>query len=128
MSEPNPEILAAAARAGASTEFLTVAAADHEAAGAGRNHAANVLHQATSGRDAEYWPDAIEERALRSGSFIHDLWHGDLAEALYHADIGNMKLLFHCFDHDVLLAELAEDRGSVESARKWLEPNIERYA
>lgn len=104
-------------RAGADTVFLILAAVDPEAVGVDYNHLARKLART----------DDKSELPHTAGDFVHHLWEGNLAEALYHADQTNMRLIIRTLSREVILSALAEDRGSMESALKWFKPNEERY-
>ena len=115
--ELDREDLIRAQRAGADTFFLIIAAVDPAAVNLSRNHAAEKLaHTDDLSRDGRRW-----------GDFMENLWSGDIAEALYHADGTNMKLIIRTLSRDVLLSALAEDRGSMEAAERWFKPNEDRY-
>lgn len=126
-----PEIdasdLEAARRAGASELFVMVASMDPVAVEIEYNFVARKLASALDGVGEHDAPAHAERMGARSGDFVTALWDGDLAEALYRADARNSRLLLRTFSKDVLLSALAEDRGSMESARSWLEPNLDRY-
>ena len=109
--------LAAAREAGADDLLIMVASVDPDAVSVDYNHVYRTL--------ANY--DDMKQARDRAGHFIGALWDGDLAEALYRADVANKKLLLRLFAEDVLMAALIEDRGSEESARRWLDPYIEKY-
>jgi len=109
--------LMAARSAGASNVFILLASIDPTEAQVKRNFVADRLARYDS-------PEAIPERA---GDFLGSLWDGDLAEALYHADGTNSRLMIRVLSDDLLLSALAADRGSMESARKWYHPYRERY-
>jgi len=109
--------LTRARKAGADTFFLILAAVDPGAVDVPYNHVATKLaHTDDLSRDSRRW-----------GDFMGNLWDGDIAEALYHADGTNMRLIIRTLSRDVLLAALAEDRGSMESAERWFKPNEDRY-
>jgi hypothetical protein len=114
-----------AKRAGASAWFIMVASIRPQAVGLDKNHAADWLMRST--RDRSDPVDTLKSRSETAGDFIGHLWDGDLARALYHADATNMSLLLRTFDNDVLLPVLASERGSVESAERWLSDHEERY-
>lgn len=121
------EMLAAAREAGAAELFVTVAAVDPDAVAIGRNHAGDFVARVCDGVPVEERPERLETRVERAGDFMSDLWDGDLAEALYHADGTNKRLLFRLLADDVMMSALIEDRGSYESAHSWFQPNSERY-
>lgn len=119
--EIGPETIEGLKEAGASNYFIAVVAADPAALGVAKNYAARkVARWQAEGRE-------FAEAAAQSGHFMSALWDGDIAEALYRADATNSRILVRLFNHDVLLAALIEDRGSVESARSWLDPTLDRY-
>lgn len=120
------EMLRAAKEAGASGYFMAAAAADPEALEIDENYVAVKLISEFHSADGD---PARMETALsyRSGDFVGNLFDGNLAEALYRADTDNMRLLVRLFSEDLMLSELAAERGSEESARRWLEPNLDRY-
>jgi len=120
------EYLAAARKAGASSLFLVVAAIDPDAIGAERNYVATKLvRRAEDGGDGD--DVTVPPLPRRAGDLITALWDGDLAEALYYADAANTRLLVRTFSESVLVSALAADRGSEESARRWLEPKLDRH-
>ena len=109
--------LVAIREAGASNLLSLVAVVDPEAVGIETNRTAETVARV----------DDMDRLSNRSGHFIKALWDGDLAEALYRADVSNKRLLFRFLSDDVILSALAEDRGSMESARSWYEPYNEEY-
>lgn len=109
--------LMAARSAGASDVFIMVASIDPDVAGLDTNFVADRLARYDD-------PGMIPERA---GDFLGSLWDGDLAEALYHADGTNSRLMVRVLSDDLLLSALAADRGSMESAHRWYDPYRERY-
>jgi hypothetical protein len=120
------ETLHAALAAGSDELLVAVAAVDPETVGVSKNYVRNELIRAVEHTDGPAH-EAIQSRLERSGDFITALYEGDLAEALIYADGSNKPILFHLFSRKYLLAVLAEDRGSMESARRWLDPYLERY-
>lgn len=122
---PSVAQIQAAREAGASAIFAIIAAIDPEAVEVTKNLLGRKVARATEPDDPD--PAEIRDAVQRSGSFANAAWDGDMAEALYRADATNSRILFRTFDRDVLLAALAEDRGSIESAERWLGPNLERY-
>lgn len=126
-AEIDPQMLTAARQSGASDLFVMLAAVDPSAVHVDQNHVTQRLARACDGYDPAAYTAAIEREAGRWGDFMTAVWDGDLAEALYHADTRNTKLLVRLLDYDVLLSALAADRGSVESAEAWLDPVVERY-
>jgi hypothetical protein len=121
------EMLAAAREAGADDLFIMAAAVDPDAVEIARNYVADevarTLDSVPDGERAE----TLERDIAHRGEFILSLWDGDLAEALYHADGTNKRLLFRLLADDVMMSALIEDRGTHESARRWFRPNAERY-
>lgn len=106
-----------ASREGADTLFLVLAAIDPAVVGVEYNHVARKLAQT----------DDVSRIPSMGGDFMANLWEGNLAEALYHADTTNMRLIIRTLSRDVILSALAADRGSMESAERWFKPNEERY-
>lgn len=125
-TEIDDETLHAALAAGSDELLVAVASVYPEEVGVDKNYARLELIRAVEHTDGPAH-EAIQSRLERSGDFMAALYEGDLAEALYHADGSNKPILFHLFNREYLLAVLAEDRGSMESARRWLEPYLERY-
>ena len=124
--EVTRDMIDAAAEAGASSWFRLIAAADPTALGVSRSHISDRLVRCFDD-PTDPSPEEVERMVERSGSFTTALFEGDVAEALYHADAANMKILLRLLNHDLLREHLAHDRGSIEAANRWLEPNIERY-
>ena len=119
------EMIDAATEAGASAEFRVIAMIDPAAVGNEKNLAAQKLRRVFSDPGQ---PTPEEAKKLsESGHFLSALWDGDLAEALYRADMSNKRLILRTFNERLIRERLVEDRGSVESANSWLQPNLERY-
>lgn len=114
-------------QAGASHYFTLVTAIDPDAVEVDRNHVAEKVAMTAQRADPDHVPAALKSMSETAGHFVAALWDGDLAEALYRADGTNKRILIRLFPEDLLLSALAADRGSMESARSWLDPNIERY-
>jgi len=114
--------------AGASPLFLAVVAVDAHEVGVDYN-LARVKVRVALDEPSDDEPALKRVRGViqRGGHYIQALWEGDLAEALYRADGTNSKILMRTFPYEYMLAVLAADRGSVESARSWLDPEISRY-
>lgn len=121
------EMLAAAREAGASDLFVTVAAVDPDAVYVSHNYVAREVARTLDGVPPEERPERLAADIDNRGSFMTALWEGDLSEALYHADGTNRPLLIRLLNDDVILSALIEDRGSYESARRWFQPQSERY-
>lgn len=122
---PSVAQIQAAGEAGASTFFRILAAVDPEAVEVTKNLLARKVARATEPDDPD--PAEIRHVVQRSGSFAGAAWDGSIAEALYRADAVNTRIIVRTFDEDVLLAALAADRGSIESAESWLNPYLDRY-
>lgn len=124
-SSPTAAQIRATHDADLSDLFRLVASLDPAAANVDRNGAAEALARSTDPEDPD--PDEIRARIERSGDYVGNLAEGDLAGALYHSDGTHRRLLIRMLSEDLLLAALAEDRGSMDSARRWLDPERERY-
>lgn len=121
------EMLSAAREAGADDLFIMVAAVDPDAVAIARNYVADEVARTLDGVPDEERVETLERDIAHRGDFMLSLWDGDLAEALYHADGTNKRLLFRLLADDVMMSALIEDRGTHESARRWFQPNAERY-
>lgn len=122
----NSQMIDAAREAGARPWFTLIAAIDPEAVEEDHNYVAGTLAGAFEDPDQP----TVEEAEMvpeQAGHFISALWEGDLAEALYRADLRNTRFIVRTFHEDILLEHLARDRGSMESARRWLEPVLEDH-
>jgi hypothetical protein len=120
------EMIEAAREAGASAYYRVIAAANPHPLGVEHNYVGEELVRCFDD-PAEPTAEEVDRMAKRSGDYVWSLFKGDIAEALYHADATNMRILLRLFDADLLREHLVDDRGSVESADRWLEPNLERY-
>ena len=121
------EMLAAAREAGASDLFVTVAAVDPDAVYVSHNYVAREVARTLDGVPPEERSKRLAADMDNRGSFMTALWEGDLAGALYRADGTNRPLLIRLLNDDVILSALIEDRGSYEAARRWFQPQSERY-
>ncbi len=114
--------------AGASPILAAVVAVNPHDVGVSKNLADEKVKRALDGaKNEQHARNRLTEMREYGGDYFHALWEGELAEALYRADGTNSKILMRTFSYEYMLAVLAADRGSVESARSWLDPNIERY-
>lgn len=120
--------ITAAREAGASPIYLMLASIDPDSVEIEYNHIARKLSRHLDGiEDRDRAVAEAEHMAHQSGHFMSALWDGDLAEALYRADMTNMRLIIRTLDERILMDALVADRGSEESARRWLEPNLDKY-
>jgi len=71
--------------------------------------------------------DDPERVAERGGDFAGNLWDGDMAEAFYHADINNTKLLLDIFGPNYLWAAAVSDGEAPIHFRRILHEKTERY-
>jgi len=104
--------------AGASSEFVTVMLAEpdtHE--GVERSSVRQLVRKY----------DDPEELADRGGDFAGNLWDGNMAEAFYHADIDNTKLLLDIFGPNYLWAEGVREGEPSDHFRRILHEKVERY-
>lgn len=113
--------------AGFSPEFLTVVRRDPETVGEQRNSAregARQLLRTDYGPDLERFEDATE----RKGDYFQRLAQGELAEAFYHADIANTRLLLDTFGRDYLIERLIDgDSRDPESSARYVDERIDNY-
>lgn len=114
-------------KAGASGYFIVVFGQDPEDLGVSKNYARQKLLRAWDTDDVSAMAVTAAKTADRSGDFFSALWSGHLARALYHADATNLRILLRVFSEEILVAELAADRGSVESAQRWYDDYDSRY-
>lgn len=113
-----------AKQAGASDVFVTLAIQHPEAADIENNMVTDKLVQLVETHDGEVPdPSDVDESYVDAvetcGHFISYLWDGDLVNAMYRADLTNMRLIRNTFSDPYLMQMLIEARGSLEAANAW---------
>lgn len=104
--------------AGVAPEFVTVMLADtDDHVGVGRNSVAELVGKFED-------PERV---AKRGGDFAGNLRDGNLADAFYHADENNTKLLLDLFGPDYLWARGVASGEAPDHFRRILYERTERY-
>lgn len=113
--------------AGASPEFLSVAAFDPGQAGAKENSPVHgVRKYAAEGTLTEGDLDSFDPGS--HGSFFEALWDGYLGVAFIKADIDNIRLLLAVFSTRYLIERVvADDDMDAEYAARLVSERIERH-
>lgn len=107
---------------GAAPELLAVLRADPESVGINRHSNREAARKHLNRR-----PDGLHLETV-GGDHFAALWNGDLAEAFYHADGSNTRLLLSVFGEQYIVERLiADDNRDPEVAARMVGERVERY-